>query len=72
MKITRKAQKTQTAWTAVPRGAIFDFNGEVFIKIDEIWSVDYRNAVSLTDGGLANFGKHCFVHLVNAELIVEE
>ena len=73
MKITRKAQKIQTAWTAVPRGAIFDFNGEVFIKIDEIWNGDdFWNAVLLTDGGFANFDKDCFVHLVNAELIVTE
>ena len=73
MKITRKAQKIQTAWITIPCGAIFDFNGEVFIKIDEIWNGDeFWNAVLLTNGGLANFDKDCFVYLVNAELIVTE
>jgi hypothetical protein len=75
VKITRsKAQKIGTLWNAVLCGAAFEFEGFVYLKIEDIWTgkEELYNAVFLDSGGLALFDDDCFVHLVNAELIVTE
>jgi hypothetical protein len=73
MKITRKAQKIGTLWSAVQVGATFELEGCVYLKIKDIWSGKERyNAVFLDNGGVTNFDDGEYVHLVNAELIILE
>ena len=73
MKITRKAQKIGTLWSAVQVGATFEIEGYVYLKIKDIWSgEECYNAVFLDSGGVATFDDDEYVHLVNAELIITE
>jgi hypothetical protein len=73
MKITRKAQKIGTLWSAVQVGATFEFEGCFYLKIEDTWSGEERfDAVFLDSGFVTSFDDGEYVHLVNAELIITE
>jgi len=74
VKITRsKAQKIGTPWNEIMCGEAFEFEGCVYLKIENIWAgKELYNAVFLDSGGVRSFDDDCFFHLVNAELIVTE
>jgi len=85
MKITRKAQKKGTLWSAVQVGATFEFENMIGIKISKAFEprTGLRPAASLNDcetinaiyldGGCSTFfnDDEC-VNLLNAELIITE
>ena len=84
MKITRKAQKNGTHWSAVQVGAIFEFENLICIKISEAletltagrpYSLDdceTINAIYLDGGSSTFFEDDVVVNLLNAELIITE
>ncbi len=84
MKITRKAQKKGTLWSAVQVGATFEFENMIGIKISEAFEPypglcpasfdDYGaiNAIYLDGGCSAFFSDDECVNLLNAELIITE
>ena len=84
MKITRKAQKNGTHWSAVQEGAIFEFENLICIKISEAFEpltacppaslddCETINAIYLDGGGSTFFEDDECVNLLNAELIITE
>ena len=77
MKITRKTNKSLTAWDYVGVGQTFveKPGGPVFLKTAEFFEQhmgDQYNAVNLETGELVGFMTDCEVLIVKSELTVEE
>jgi hypothetical protein len=84
MKITRKAQKKGTLWSAVQVGATFEFENMIGIKISKAFEpltarppaslddCETINAIYLDGGSSTFFNDNECVNLLNAELIITE
>lgn len=69
MKVTRKDMGTPTTFEMLTAGAVFDYEGEAYMKTYSVFERQFQ-AVELREGGVYRFDEDIEVVLLDAELIV--